>query len=325
MCKKRFILKKILILCLIFISFISIVNAEEKELNVNFIGLKDDFSNGIVYFNLRQITTNERFEGYSQLKEFKLHLKQGLYNLEIWIDEELSEGFDYYTNENIFIYEETEDLDLIVNPIGGIEISITDNRGRALENIIIHIRCDKNYGNRGYFESDSLGMFFLKDLAVGECIIRTADSEQLLRKKVEIEKGKIKEINFVFKDNNTNYDLFFIIILIIFIIVLIIIFKKKIIKLNINKENIIEEKSEIKEDAYNVLNQQEKKIIDFLIEEEKDNNKPIYQAKIVHGTKIPKTTLSKILPILESKNIIKIEKIGKTKTIKLSSWFKNKE
>ena len=64
------------------------------------------------------------------------------------------------------------------------------------------------------------------------------------------------------------------------------------------------------------LNEKEKKVVDFLIE-----NKETTQAKIYRNTGISKASLSRTTFSLENKRIIETQKIGKLKKIKLSKWF----
>jgi uncharacterized membrane protein len=61
----------------------------------------------------------------------------------------------------------------------------------------------------------------------------------------------------------------------------------------------------------------EREIIDFIIL----RNNSSTSSKIRHGLKIPKTSLSRILDRLESKKILKIEREGTLKRVKISDWL----
>lgn len=67
---------------------------------------------------------------------------------------------------------------------------------------------------------------------------------------------------------------------------------------------------------YNVLEKNEKKIIDYILEKEGQTT----QADIYKKTGIPKSSLSDLIKRLDKRNIIKTSKKGRTKKIKLKSW-----
>jgi cbb3-type cytochrome oxidase subunit 3 len=327
-------LNKILLVIFVCLFQFNIVFAsEEIQTSFKITGFDNKDEISTLKYSLNNINNKEITEGITTINNFQLDLQKGDYIIQIWLDSENTNAFGYYGSKRFNINNNNEDIEILVASIGSLEILILDNKNKPLENILVHIRCEKHYGQQGYFRSDQLGMLFIDNIAEGKCIIRCAYKDTVLSEIINIKQGNFHQINFTIeKENGDNFFVFVIIFLIAFISIILFIFKnkKKNINQNVtNRDEIMEQNNEIKEpiidyreDAFAVLNKKEKEIIHFLIEHEKNNSKPLYQAKICYGLKIPKTTLSKILPNLESKNLIEIENIGKVKTIKLTSWFK---
>ncbi|MFO8015622.1 MAG: hypothetical protein R6U32_00810 [Candidatus Woesearchaeota archaeon] len=74
-------------------------------------------------------------------------------------------------------------------------------------------------------------------------------------------------------------------------------------------------------DIIKTLNAREKEVVDFLLA----HNMKSTQAAIRNDTGIPKTSLARIFQSLESKNVIKVETIGKLKKIEITDWFLGKD
>ena len=69
------------------------------------------------------------------------------------------------------------------------------------------------------------------------------------------------------------------------------------------------------------FSEKEQKVVDFLLK----HNNLTSQAKIRHNTKIPRTSLTRVLKSLEKKKIAEIEKEGKMVSVKLTKFFLGKE
>ena len=75
------------------------------------------------------------------------------------------------------------------------------------------------------------------------------------------------------------------------------------------------------DDILKTLSENEKSVVKFLLE----NNAFGTQARIKNSIGMPKTSLSRILRMLERKRVVEIERIGKLKKVKLTSWFMENE
>jgi len=65
------------------------------------------------------------------------------------------------------------------------------------------------------------------------------------------------------------------------------------------------------------LNENEKNIVNYLL----DHNNSSFQANIRHSLGIPRTTLARSIEQLQKKNIISVEKHGKSVKITLTDFF----
>ncbi len=75
------------------------------------------------------------------------------------------------------------------------------------------------------------------------------------------------------------------------------------------------------QDILKTLNENEQKAARFLLE----NNHQSTQARIRNSIGMPKTSLARVLHMLEKKRVVEIERIGKLKKVRLTSWFLGKE
>jgi uncharacterized membrane protein len=89
------------------------------------------------------------------------------------------------------------------------------------------------------------------------------------------------------------------------------------------KNEVLEDTAKVSrrsKDILQTLSERERSITEYLME-----HGEVYQNKVSHELHIPKTSLVRILSSLEGKKVIEIEKIGKTKKIRLNSWFLGKK
>jgi hypothetical protein len=351
----------IIFLCIIMLLIQSTqLVSSEKSTELVILGVSEETHN-LKYF-VKNLNTNEEFAGFSKVSDFQFLVPVGVYFVEMFLDVQTTKSFDYFYTGNILITNETSEVNLFFLPVGALELFVLDTSGRAISNVLVHIRCDKNHGSQGYFNTDEMGVLLLENLPNVDCFVRTAHKDIVLSESITIEKGSIKELSFVFPAEKNNSLLLTIMLLLIIVGVLFLLFyflfkklilissdnkimKKQVLvkRVSAKKANNDDNKKDdrdddagdkdntvvvgtlnFREDALSVLNAQEKRIVNFLINSEIEKNE-VYQAKIVHALSIPKTTLAKILPILESKKIILIEKIGKAKKVKLTPWFKKED
>ena len=293
---------------------------------------KEDYQAKFLIINRE---TKQEIQGFSNLKELFINLDEGPYFIELLLNNEATRGYDYYGSKNFFASEQKNEVKIHVFPISTLEITTQYKNKKPISNVLVNVRCRNKYGLQEYFNTDDMGVLVIKELPIGKCVVRAAHKDEVLKEIINLKRGELKEINFKFQKEKNNNFLLTIFIIILLLAIYVILKKrnepnKKVTKSKKYKEEQNEETSkerkqetkEFREDAFQVLNKKEKKIVEFLLEQENEN---IYQAKIVHATNIPKTTLAKILPLLEAKNIVEIEQHGKVKKVKLTPWFKKED
>lgn len=121
------------------------------------------------------------------------------------------------------------------------------------------------------------------------------------------------------EEPNVSNFMLIIFIIIIFIVALMYYFKFKkpaqpIEKIEEEKE--LEKEKRIKPSIFKILDENEKKIVKIL----QSSDDEVTQAYIHKSTKIPRSTLSKIIFRLEERNIIERRREGKTNWIRLKKW-----
>ena len=319
-------------LCLI-LTPIAIANSN-AEIKIQAIGL--DNENYQAKFVITNRETKQQTQGFSNLNELFINVDEGYYFIELLLNSQSTKGYDYYGSKNFFASEQTNEIKIHMFPISTLEITTKYQNQKPIRNVLVNIRCENKYGLQEYFYTDDMGLLVIKELPIGRCVVRVAHEDEVLKEIITLERGELKELNFYFqKEKNNLFPLILFIILGLITIFIILKKQKKLTKKETKIKNQKEEQSKEKteeqkqesnehfrEDVFKVLNKKEKKIVEFLLQRRDEN---IYQAKIVHGTTIPKTTLAKILPELERKNIVEIEHQGKVKKVKLTAWFKKEE
>lgn len=201
---------------------------------------------------------------------------------------------------------------------------VIDNYDNLIVGANLDFKCDKNFKDINFPNiTNSYGAFELDNIPKGDCRIFATFNNKVGYLDINIKEDKMyqEEIRLNMKkidSNESNTFLIFITILII-ITLLIIIFaykKKKTRRKSIkkNKEIIV---TKGMQDIILTLNEVEKKVIEFLI----NNEGSATQSKIRKHTHIPKTSLFRWINSLENKNLVKTEDFGNMKQVSFSDFF----
>ncbi|MEM4259902.1 MAG: hypothetical protein QXG00_01570 [Candidatus Woesearchaeota archaeon] len=289
-------------------------------------------------------TSGEKLRTLQYIKGNRLFLQlhNGTYRISIGLNNITTQGFDYYSEKTITIISAKQEY-FVFFPIGSIIGSVKYEDGSVAVNANVKFECGGKYGDISESSTDSYGSFNKDYVPIGNCIVYAKKDGKVDSKQIIVNQG---EISYVELTISKNYSIFYIILTLFLIIVVgIIIFlflkssrKNSYIKLiknqnqsketdaiitNKNKEGSMGiqnvRKTTRVEDILKTLNEKERMVVEFLLKE--DN---AYQNKIVYSTGIAKTSLVRIIDILEKKNIINVEIVGNTKKIKLSDWFLEK-
>jgi uncharacterized membrane protein len=329
-------------------SFGYINNENISVINISLNDWKNlQVSNVHVVIALRNQTATKKMLEYSQSGNLILHLNKDVYELELMADSLDTPGGDYYyrgvVDANSDVHETIQFL-----PAGSLRGTVYQNN-QIIENAIVKFVCGKQYGQVFDTATDVYGSFSDDYLPVGECRIYAKKNDAVGFMDVNIKAGEIASIDVLLNKHKSNTMQFFLIglLVVVGIIVILIVLYLHMIKKNSSKRTANEKESAGIQDTDEHLEQQSpaysngvlalnknkraRDILKTMSPKEKQlveqlwANKEMYQNRIVHETGIPKTTLVRILYALEQKNIIAIQKIGKTKKIKLTKWFLSDE
>lgn len=272
-----------------------------------------EFEGSQVHYELESLNQQFKLTGSSTLDQessFLLILEDLTFNINLFLNRHGTEFYDYF-GTSTFHPSLSNQVTIFLSPIGSLKITLDDSK---LDDVI-RITCDKNYGASGLFVVDNLRVLKLNNVPTGVCEVRATYEDKIIVHEVSVEKGELTEFNFKIEDNSRNYLFFFYSFLIAFLVVIVFLFTKIYFKEDeINKKSVkedIELNQEFKSpDFLKFLDKKERKVVEFLLDKDYAN-----QASIVYGCNIAKTSLIRVLKKLEAKNIVKIEKIGKTKKI----------
>jgi uncharacterized membrane protein len=234
---------------------------------------------------------------------------------------------------------------------------VVDSNGGPVSDADLSFECSDSVKSSPK-KTDRFGFFTATYIPEGKCKIFASNANDTESIDVEVKRGSLNEVKIELNKREINkYYLLIALILILFFIFLIINRRKlfgKETKKNKLKAKAVRKKgakkgsalrdsnsniSEIKEkrdettehqtslksnrsqDIIKTLGGKEKVVIQFLLE----NNNKSNQATVRHATGLPRTTLARLLSMLESRSIIKIEKHGKAVRVSLTDWFLGKD
>lgn len=342
-------LKKVLLWVFVLCLLSSITSAETFPYTELFLHMKDVKTNTpivnapikISIVNLEKGTTitSVKYMGADSMLDYKL--TAGTWDIALRIDDPSTPETDYFVKETFIVKgtEEKIEQTLYLTPVGAVEGTVLDKSGDLVNNADIKFKC--GIKSADYQEkTDRFGTFSSDVVPVGTCRIsagyrRTAGSEV-----IEVKKGETTETTIVLdRSLFFSFDSYFwvyvgIVIVAMALIAVPIIKKKRpvVVKKIIRRpkakkkaaKKTKEEKTKIPpraKDIMKTLRDVEKEVVDYLLK----NKFKATQANIYHATGIPKTSLSRCIISLEAKNVVKVEKFGRMKKLKLTDWFLGKK
>ncbi len=234
-------------------------------------------------------------------------------------------GKDYYAAYTIDLDADTNQT-IYLLPVGSVEgmVYADKEQTQVVEGAILKFDCSADYGEPKDMATDTFGSFKSEWLPATTCRIYAKHGNQVGSTEVTISPGTLSNTQIILdkdavvKDNKIQLILAAagLILLALFIVRL----SKYSSRTPKKEQSQAPNLPKRTKDIINTLNQKEKSIVTFLLE----NNNESTQNKIYHSTFIPKTSLSRSLLLLEQKRIIKIEKLGNLRKIKLTKWFLDK-
>jgi uncharacterized membrane protein len=310
----------------IFLLLIPLVLADEITINFNSPD-KEDFTNYFLTLKIDGLIEKEILTSSS----LKIDLPVGEHQTEAILDDFSTPVPDYFGAKTIG----NKDTDYFVFPIGFVQGSVVDSQGNLIPKADLTFNCFSPIEIELPTQADSTGFFTIPNIPVGSCTVIAATKEIAGSTEFTIKQGQAMKVEIILAkevigdDNKTEY----LILAVFFLALLLWIFLKKTKKERIKpiKEQKQEEAVNLKEEQQpslpkqtkalmETLSSKEKKIIEFLLE----NNHHSSQSKIRHGTKTPRTSLSRILHKLEQKKLVQTIKEGKMVSVALTKFFLDK-
>lgn len=329
---------------MIFLLIIPVVLAQNEPANVvlTFVDAtsKEVISDVFVNIDLNGKTTSYFLEKDETLK---LKLESSEYRLKFLINDPATKGYDYY-GEAFLPVENNLVKVIYLYPVGSLSGFVKDKLDTAIAEADLNFDCNKALNVNFPKISDKFGSFSLDYIPVGNCKVYGSYKESLGVEEIEIKQGMknfvdVKLDAVLIPPKNKNYlsvSIGTVIILLLIISGLVYYFtrKAKTLETKEKKEEkeIKELKEEIKEvksfedlskrekDIFKTLRDNEKKVVEYLIEQKE----PVYFSKIHFKTGLSKGSLFRNLRTLERKNIIITTKEGKVRKVRLSDWFLGK-
>ena len=257
-------------------------------------------------------------------------LLPGIWTVTIELDDLSTPGKDYFSELEIDL-RNSADVTAFIQPVGSVMGSVYDSSGNLVVGAHIKFECGADYGNHSAVITDSYGSFSKDWLPVGVCRISARAGSIVGTIDVAIEKGEKKDVQITLEQGvapSGGEDwtwVLIVVIVIVLILILVVYLRLRKREPSVGKIATGEEKAirpnKRTEDILAALDETEKRIIEILM----SRGGRALQSQIREEIRIPKSTLSRYISALETRNIIETEKLGRINKIKLTDWFLNKK
>jgi len=290
---------------------------------------REDFSNNLLTLQIGEGVQ----KAILQNSTYFLELVEGSYSLNVIIDSFDTPAPDFYGTTDIVIGEDNF-FEVLVFPTGFVQGNVKDTSGNLIPHADLNFNCVSSFIIDYPSQTDRTGSFIIPNVPEASCTLIASTANEAGQIEFKVEKGKAQDLEVILESKvASEKDYTFLIIgtaLMLIIIGAVIYFyiKKKKINFQSDKkekgEKIINTEelklSSQTKALLETLSEKEKSIVNFLLE----NNNKSSQSKIRHVTRMPRTSLARVLQGLEAKKIILIEKEGKMVLIKLTPLFLGK-
>ena len=235
------------------------------------------------------------------------------------LDSSNTQATDYWGTMTI----NTNKVNFLVYPTGYLKGKVLDINGNLVPYAELLIDCYSTTIYDYNRNADNIGFFTITNVPVGSCSMIASKNGLVGNAEFEVNKGEVVSIEIILGESvakKSNLAVWIIVILLIVLTILI------SIRFILQRKPKTEAKTEEKQSKQTLalmktLSEKERKAVDFLLE--KDNK--VSQAKIRHATRIPRTSLTRVLQSLEKKKIVEIEKEGKMVSVRLTDFFLDKD
>lgn len=185
--------------------FVSLVSADLTPISINIIAIQENTSmaDKSVFYSITNveqgfvIQTRDLTDSAGRLT---LDLDPGIYEFELGVDFEGTEGFDYFGESLLTVRDEEVGLTVGVQPVGGLVINFIDRDGNPVTDTTLRINCRANYGMQETIEADRFGFVRLDYLPVGQCEFRATAQDFFISYVTDISQGQRENIALRFDE-----------------------------------------------------------------------------------------------------------------------------
>jgi len=267
-----------------------------------------------------------RYTYFIHDEDLRVGVGAGTYEVVIRGDDLKTNGKDYYYAERIVVDSNVR-KNAFMLPVGSLIGTVEDVLDNLIENASLKFECEKDYAGINPISTDQFGSFTNKFIPIGACKITAVHGERVGAQKITISQGELSDINITLNREIVSFgnkEAFVNVFVLIVIIGGIGSFVYHRFHKGKEEQPMVKEKKESfkrANDVMNTLNERERKIVEFLLAHKYESP----QAAMRHHTKIPKTSMVRILESLKRKKIVDVDEIGKFKKVKLTPWFLEKK
>lgn len=316
-------MKRILFLILLCsVALSAAIDLEFRDFNSN-----DLLQDANVLVNLTNLDTGQSIileENIGTSGSISLTLETGPWLIFAKLDDTKTFGSDYVA-ESFTNVQSDLTIKVFLRPAGSLRGTVVDESGNLVAGATVKLDCSGYDTESSAIDTDEFGAFSVDWIPVGSCKVFARLGDKTGSATSQIDQGSISEIEVSLKQSLSNPLIqhpvrYFAISAALNLLLLAIIafFYFKFVRKP--SSPVIEQKidtAEGIEDLMRTMNDRELAVINHLLEHEgKSNLKKLFRA-----TNIPKTSLVRCLQGLEKKNIVKMEKHGKSRNIALENWF----
>jgi uncharacterized membrane protein len=224
--------------------------------------------------------------------------------------------------------------------VGYLQGNVLDREDNLIPEAKLSLTCYSSFNLKFPENTDDTGHFSLSKIPTGTCLVTAYNNGAVGQKEVEIIKGEVTTADIILEKNiaKENSGWIWVIVVVLLIIILgvgtyLLYFKKefskphrsspqekKEVEKNIESETEVAKLSTSAKAILETLNDKEKAVVNFLLE----NQNEASQAKIRYATKIPRTSLARVLTGLEHKKLTHTSKEGKCVSVRLTGAISSK-
>lgn len=232
-------------------------------------------------------------------KDSNVELDEGQYKIIILKNDNSTDGYDYAYEEYV---DDTTTITPSYEEVGTLFIRVRDKG--PVKGAFIRTICNEKISTQQYYRTNEHGNLEDKHHPTGSCRITVAYEDTEIRRNIELEQGKYKEVTF----RQESY--WWIYPIIILFLALLLFTASRVLAARKKKDAAF-------------LSEKEKAIVEYMTQNLRGKPHEFYlhQHQLSRGTDIAKTTLMRVIEQLEKKDVVKVVREGKAKRIYFSDKY----